>query len=61
MNGIPFLEAYSANSTMDIPEARAALQRVPSMRDFIGNNLTFYIVSGKTDVVKVYGWSKDES
>lgn len=33
----------------------------PGMRDFISNNLTFYMASDKTDVVKVYGWSKDEN
>ncbi len=28
----------------------------PSVRDFIRNNLTFYIESGKIDTVEVYGW-----
>lgn len=28
----------------------------PGMRDYIKNNLTLYIVSGKLGAVEVYGW-----
>lgn len=33
----------------------------PSMKDFIKNNLTFYIMSSNKDVVEVYGWMRDEN
>lgn len=33
----------------------------PGVRDYIKNNLTFYIVSGKTDAVEVYGWYHEEN
>lgn len=29
----------------------------PDIRDFIKNNMTFYISSGKSETVEVYGWN----
>lgn len=33
----------------------------PSIRDFIGSNLTLYVATGKRDVVKVYRWTNGKN
>ena len=33
----------------------------PSIRDFIGSNLTLYVTTGKRDVIKVYRWTHSEN